>query len=115
MTIKIETINGSSFTREIDMSDSPITILKKCYEEDPTTASMVFANEKAIDQLVNSGIVDEEKSGFELVDASGSLIKADWKQSLCEQPAIKEALSELEAEGKVPTFSIAVTSVVAAA
>ena len=108
----IETVTGVSMTREIDTSESPLGIIKKFYEQDATAASQIFSNQKAIDQLME-GNVDEAKSSFELISVEGDSIRSSWKEALCNQPAIKEELSKIEAEGQTPTFVVSVSSIVA--
>ena len=108
----IETVTGTPMHVEIDASNSPIAIVQKIYNEDPTAGSQIFSNQKAIDQLME-GNVDEAKSAFELINVEGDSIRANWKEPLCNQPAIKEELSKIEAEGQVPTFVVSVSSIVA--
>ena len=112
MKATIETVTGVTMNREIDTSDSPMGIIRKFYEDDATAASQIFSNQKAIDQLME-GNVDEAKSAFELINIEGDSIRANWKEPLCNQPAIKEELSMIEAEGQVPTFVVSVSSIVA--
>ena len=40
-------------------------------------------------------------------------LRCDWHVPLCEDPAIKSALSEIEASGDTPIFAISVAAVVA--
>lgn len=108
----IETVTGVKINRDIDTAESPIGILKSFYTEDSTAASQVFSDQKSIDQLME-GNVDEERSAFELITVEGTNIRANWKEPLCNQPAIKEELSKLEAEGQIPTFVVSVCSIVA--
>lgn len=112
MKATIETVTGITMNREIDTSDSPMSIIRKFYEDDATAASQIFSNQKAIDQLME-GNVDETKSAFELINVEGDSVRANWKEPLCNQPAIKEELSKIEAEGQVPTFVVSVSSIVA--
>ena len=109
----LETVTGVTINRDIDTADSPMSIIRKFYEEDPTTATQIFANQKAIDQLMD-GHIDEAKSAFELFSIEGDSIKADWKTALCNQPAIKEEMACIESEGQVPKFVVSVSSIVAA-
>ena len=108
----LETVSSVKINRDIDTADSPMGIIRKFYEDDPTTASQIFSNQTAIDQLM-SGQVDETKSTFELISYDQSNIQADWKAPLCNQPAIKEELALLESEGQVPSFVVCVSSIVA--
>ena len=64
----------------------------------------------AIDQL-QDGIVDN-RSQFTLLAGSEGL-RCDWYVPLCEDPAIKSALSEIEASGDTPVFAVTVLAVVA--
>ena len=112
MKATIETVTGVTMTRDIDTSDSPMGIIRKFYEEDATAASQIFSNQKAIEQLME-GDVDENRSSFELLNVDGDSVRANWKEPLCNQPAIKEELSKVEAEGQVPTFVVSVSSIVA--
>ena len=109
----LETVNGVHINRDLDLADSPMTALRKFYEEDPASASQIFSNQRAIDQLL-SGSIDEAKSTFDLISEEGDSIRADWKTPLCNQPPIKEALSQLESSSQTPTFVVSVTSIVAA-
>ena len=113
MKATIETITGVVINRDIETSESPMSIVRHFYDEDPTAASQLFANQKAIDQLMD-GHIDENKSAFELLSIEGDSIKADWKTALCNQPAIKEEMAHIESEGQVPTFVVSVSSIVAA-
>ena len=112
MKALIETVTGSVMNRDIEIGDSPMAIIRKFYEEDPTTAMQIFANQRAIDQLM-SGNVDETKSNFELLTLDGDSIRADWKTPICNQAEIKEELAHIEAEGQIPTFIVTVSSIVA--
>ena len=87
-------------------------INRKFYEEDPTAATKIFSNQKAIAQL-KDGHIDEAKSAFELLGIEGDSIRADWKTALCNQPAIKEEMAHIESEGQVPKFVVSVSSIVA--
>lgn len=112
MKCTIETITGSPMNAEIDLSDSPVRIVQKIYQEDPAAGSQIFSGQKAIDQLME-GNVDDNRSTFELINVEGDSIRANWKEPLCNQPAIKEELSRIEAEGQMPTFVVSVSSIVA--
>ena len=112
MKAALETVTGVTINRDIDTADSPMGIIRKFYEEDATAATQIFSNQKAIDQLMD-GHIDEAKSVFELLSIEGDLIKADWKTALCNQPAIKEEMANIENEGQVPTFVVGVSSIVA--
>ena len=103
MKATLETVTGVTINRDIDTADSPMGIIRKFYEEDPTAATQIFSNQKAIDQLMD-GHIDEAKSAFELLSIEGDSIKADWKTALCNQPAIKEEMAHIESEGQVPAF-----------
>ena len=108
----IENVNGDSMHVEIDVGNSPLSIVQKIYNDDPTAGSQIFSNQKAVDQLM-AGNVDESKSSFDLITLNGDNIRAAWKEPLCNQSAIKEALAAIEAEGQEPTFVVGVSSIVA--
>ena len=114
MKATLETVTGVTINRDIDTADSPMGIIRKFYEEDATAATQIFSNQKAIDQLMDDGHIDEAKSSFELLSIDGDSIKADWKTALCNQPAIKEEMAHIESEVQVPTFVVSVSSIVAA-
>ena len=48
----LETVTGITINRDIDTSDSPMSMIRKFYEDDATAASQIFSNQKAIDQLM---------------------------------------------------------------
>ena len=112
MKATLETVTGVTINRDIDTADSPIGIILKFYEEDATAATQIFSNQTAIDQLMD-GHIDEAKSTFELLGIDQDSIKADWKTSLCNQPAIKEEMAHIESEGQIPAFVVCVSSIVA--
>ena len=107
MKATLETVRGVTINCDIDTADSPMGIIRKFYEEDPTAATQIFSNQKAIDQLMD-GHIDEAKSAFELLGIEG-----DSKTALCNQPAIKEEMAHIESEGQVPKFVVSVSSIVA--
>src|SRR5699024_12581692 len=109
---RVDTGTGITVPRDIDGSDTPMSIIRKFYEADATAATQIFSTQKAIDQLMD-GHIDEAKSAFELISIEGDSIKADWKTALCNQPAIKEEMAHIESEGQVPTFVVSVSSIVA--
>ena len=112
MKARLETVTGVTISHDIDTADSPMGIIRKFYEEDPTAATQIFSNQKAIDQLMD-GHIDEAKSAFELLGIEGGSIRADWKTALCNQPAIKEEMARIESDGQVPKFVVSVSSIVA--
>ncbi|CVH76547.1 hypothetical protein BN3662_01641 [Clostridiales bacterium CHKCI006] len=112
MKAMIETVTGMTMTREINISDTPIHTIRAFYQEDATAASQIFSSERAIGQLMD-GHIDEDRSAFELITIEGDSIRADWKIPLCNQPAIKEELARIEAEGRTPTFVVSVSALVA--
>ena len=112
MKATLETVTGITINRDIDASDTPMSIIRKFYEDDAAAATQIFSNQKAIDQLMD-GHIDEAKSAFELISIEGDSIRADWKTALCNQPAIKEEMARIESEGQVPTFVVSVSSIVA--
>lgn len=105
MKATLETVTGVTINRDIDTADSPMSIIRKFYEEDPTAATQIFSNQKAIDQLMD-GHIDEAKSAFELLSIEGDSIRTDWKNALCNQPAIKEEMARIESDGQVPKFVV---------
>ena len=112
MKATLETVTGITINRDIDASDTPMSIIRKFYEDDATAATQIFSNQKAIDQLMD-GHIDEAKSAFELISIGGDSIRADWKTALCNQSAIKEEIARIESEGQVPTFVVSVSSIFA--
>ena len=112
MKATLETVTGVTINRDIDTADSPMGIIRKFYEEDPTAATQIFSNQKAIDQLMD-GHIDEAKSAFELLSIEGDSISAEWKTAMCNQPAINEEMAHIESEGQVPKFVVSVSSIVA--
>jgi len=108
MKATIETVTGVTMTREIDTSDSPMGIIRKFYEEDAAAASQIFPNQKAIERFME-GIIDEGRVEFDIINTEGDGVRANWQEPLCNQPAIKEELSKVEAEGQVPTFVVCVS------
>ena len=112
MKATLETVTGVTINRDIDTADSPMSIIRKFYEEDPTAATQIFSNQKAIDQLMD-GHIDEAKSAFELLSIEGDSIRTDWKNALCNQSAIKEEMARIESDGQVPKFVVSVSSIVA--
>ena len=101
MKATLETVRGVTINCDIDTADSPMGIIRKFYEEDPTAATLM------------DGHIDEAKSAFELLGIEGDSIRADWKTALCNQPAIKEEMAHIESEGQVPKFVVSVSSIVA--
>lgn len=108
----LETVTGIKINRDIDSADSPMGIIRRFYQEEPTAATQIFSNQKAIDQLMD-GNIDEAKSVFELISIDGDSIRVDWKTPLCNQPAIKEEMARIESEGQLPNFVVCVSSLVA--
>lgn len=49
----LETVSSVKINRDIDTADSPMGIIRKFYEDDPTAASQIFSNQTAIDQLMS--------------------------------------------------------------
>lgn len=112
MKAKFETLTGTSMTAEIEISDTPVTILANLYKEDPENAKMFFNNQAAIDQILD-GTIEEDKSTFSLLTSDGEIVMAKWKEPLCNQKEVKEKLAQIEAEGQIPTFTVAVKQFVA--
>ena len=94
MKATLETVTGITINRDIDASYTPMSIIRKFYEDDATAATQIFSNQKAIDQLMD-GHIDEAKSAFELISIEGDSIRADWKTALSNQPAIKEEMARI--------------------
>ena len=111
MKVRIETLNGNGMNTEIEISDTPIMIITKLYQEDPENAKMFFENQTAIDQLL-AGNMEEARSTFGLISKGGECITAAWREPICNQPELKEALSQIEANGEVPTFTVSVAQIV---
>ena len=105
MKATLETVTGITIKRDIDASDTPMSIIREFYKDDPTAAAPFFANKTAIDQLVNCHI-DETKCAFELINIKGDSISVDWTTALCNQPSVKEEITRIEADGQVPTFIV---------
>ena len=53
MKATLETVRGVTINCDIDTADSPMGIIRKFYEEDPTAATQIFSNQKAIDQIMD--------------------------------------------------------------
>lgn len=106
----VRTISNTKLEFQFTIDQTPIEILKDLYQEQPDAARCLFDNNTAIDQL-QDGIVDN-RSQFTLCVGDEGL-RCDWHVPLCEDPAIKSALSEIEASGDTPIFAISVAAVVA--
>ena len=96
---------------EFTIDQTPIAILNDLYEEQPDAVRHLFDSQTAVDQL-QDGIVDD-RSQITLLTPSGEGLRCDWRVPLCEDPAIKSALSEVEASGDTPVFAVTVLAVVA--
>ena len=107
----IKTISNTKIEFDFTIDQTPIEILKDLYQEQPDAVRCLFDSDTAIDQL-QDGIVDN-RSQFTLLSLSGEGLRCDWHVPLCEDPAIKSALSEIEASGDTPVFSITIVAVVA--
>ncbi len=106
----VRTISNTKIEFDFTIDQAPIEILKELYQEQPDAVRCLFDSDTAIDQL-RDGIVDN-RSQFTLLAGSEGL-RCDWHVPLCEDPAIKSALSEIEASGDTPVFAISVTAFVA--
>ena len=51
MKATLETVRGVTINCDIDTADSPMGIIRKFYEEDPTAATQIFSNQKAIAKI----------------------------------------------------------------
>lgn len=69
-------------------------------------------NEEAHHQL-QSGTLDQSRSTFSLLAHDNSTMTCEWTRPLCEDPAVKEELAEIEALGTDPVFTVSVCSYVA--
>lgn len=102
------------YEANISMEDTPLEIVKNFCEENPDDAQYIFSNEKAHQQLLRDGELDEAVSVFELRDVEGHPVRAEWGEPLCQQPDIKEGIAELEAEDMPICFVCSVVAIVAA-
>lgn len=102
------------YETNISMEDTPLEIVKNFCEENPDDAQYIFSNEKAHQQLLRDGELDEAVSVFELRDVEGHPVRAEWGEALCQQPDIKEGIAELEAEDMPICFVCSVVAIVAA-
>ena len=112
MKATLETVTGVAINRDIDTADSPMSIIRKFYEEDATVATQIFSNWKAIEQFME-GHFDDERSVFALLNSEDDWIKADWNTNLCNQPLIREELALIECMGQIPIFIVSVSCIVA--
>jgi hypothetical protein len=114
-TMKTYIISSSDVKYEanISMEDTPLEIVKNFCEENPDDAQYIFSNEKAHQQLLRDGELDEAVSVFELRDVEGHPVRAEWGEPLCQQPDIKEGIAELEAEDMPICFVCSVVAIVA--
>lgn len=109
-------IIGSSdvkFEISIAMEETPLEIVKRFIDEDPDNAQYLCANAKAGEQFMRDGQLDEAVSVFDLRDVQGRSIHVSWDEALCDQPDVKEGISELEAEDMPICFVCSVVAIVA--
>ena len=109
-------IIGSSdvkFEISIAMEETPLEIVKRFIDEDPDNAQYVCANAKAGEQFMRDGQLDEAVSVFDLRDVHGRSIHVTWDEARCDQPDVKEGISELEAEDMPICFVCSVVAIVA--
>ena len=66
------------YETNISMEDTPLEIVKNFCEENPDDAQYIFSNEKAHQQLLRDGELDEAVSVFELRDVEGHPVRAEW-------------------------------------
>lgn len=101
------------YEANISMEDTPLEIVKNFCEENPDDAQYIFSNEKAHQQLLRDGELDEAVSVFDLMDVEGHAVHVEWSLPLAEQPDIKEGIAELEAEDMPIRFVCSVVAIVA--
>lgn len=111
MEIIIKTVYGTTIRTETDVGQTPIQILKNLAENERESAELIATDTNALAGLQN-GEFDTSRSVFELEAADGGSICCDWSTPLCNQPDVKNALSELESNGITPVFDISITSIV---
>ena len=106
----IKTTNNTKIEFDFTIDQAPIEILQALCQQQADSARCLFDSDTAMDQL-RDGIVDNRSQFSLLVGSEG--LRCDWHVPLCEDPAIKSALSEIEASGDTPVFAITVTAFVA--
>ena len=111
MEIIIKTVYGTTIKTEVEIGPSPLAILKKLAVDEPESAELIATDTTALAGLQNAEF-DTSRSVFELETADGGSICCDWSTPLCNQPDVKNALSELESNGTTPVFDISITSIV---
>ena len=111
MEIIIKTVYGTTIKTEVEIGQSPLAILKNLAANEPESAELIATDTNALAGLQNAEF-DTSRSVFELEAADGGSICCDWSTPLCNQPDVKNALSELESNGITPVFDISVTSIV---
>lgn len=107
----IKTVYGTTINTEIEIGQSPVAILKKLAVHEPESCELIATDTNALAGLQNAEF-DTSRSVFELETADGGSICCDWSTPLCNQPDVKNALSELESNGITPVFDISITSIV---
>ena len=111
MRATIKTVYGTTIDTEFEIGQTPIAILKNLAANEPESAELITTDTNALAGLQNAEF-DTSRSVFELEAADGGSICCDWSTPLCNQPDVKNALSELESNGTTPVFDISVTSIV---
>ncbi len=106
--VEFESVTGILATCYIDISDSPLEIVRKFIDENPTEAIKFFSCQRAIDFFMRDFFY-EGKSSFELIGLEGDSIKGNWRFSLRDQTEIMEEIKNIEDQGQIPTFVIYVS------
>ena len=106
--VVFESVTCISVTGYIDISDSPIEIVRKFIDENPIESEKFFANQKAIDQFLEENF-PEFNSLFALIDLEENLIKANWRFPLRNQLGIMEEMKKIEEQGKKTIFVLSIS------
>lgn len=106
--VVFENLSGITVVCEIDMTDSPLEIVRKFCEEESKIAVQFFASAYAFARFMKSNFSESEMaySCFKLLTIEGDTIKANWKSALLNQLEIKEAMENIVAEDQIPTFVV---------
>ena len=80
------------YETNISMEDTPLEIVKNFCEENPDDAQYIFSNEKAHQQLLRDGELDEAVSVFELRDVEGHLSARSGVSPSASSPTSRRAL-----------------------
>lgn len=106
--VVFESVTCISVTGYIDISDSPIEIVRKFIDENPIESEEFFSNRKAIDQFLEENF-PEFNSLFALIDLEENLIKANWRFLLRNQLGIMEEMKKIEEQGKKTIFVLSIS------